>query len=173
MAAIEVKHEYRFGHFVAPSLHADYSISRADLAIPGITKVYDATLTNFGVFPRKVRASEFVTDAMAQGTEIAFALQRWDRAAHDWRTVWEPSKESFCQPYPLGIIEGKVTERRLWPGQNLSIGQEATAARLQKGDIARFVLFGAESRTVTSGYPTVGFEIDEQADTAVPMRVSH
>lgn len=83
------------------------------------------------------------------------------------------TKASFCKPYPLGIIEGRVVEKRLWPSQNLSIGEEATGARVQKGDLVRFVLFAAEPWTGTSGYPTVGFEIDEQVATAVPMRVRH
>ena len=172
-AAIELRHQLRFGHFVGLGLHSDYTVSRVDLSIPGITKVYDATLTNFGFVPRKISACEFVTDAMEHGTQLAFAIQKWDRTAQAWNTTLRPSVESFCKPYPLGIVKGKVVERQLWPGQNLSIGSEATAARFRKGDVGRFLLFEAEPWTATPGYPTVGFEIDEQVDTPVPMRVKH
>lgn len=173
LAMIEFRHELRFGHFVRPGLHADYVVSHADLGIPGITKVYAATLTNFGIIPRKVWACQFVTDDMERGTEIAFAIQKWDRTGQAWSTVMQSSEASFCKPYPLGIIEGKVAERQLWPGQGLSIWEEATGARFQKGDVARFVLFTAEPWTITSGYPTSGFEIDEQIETAAPLRVTH
>lgn len=173
VAAIQVRHDLRFGHFIGLGLHADYTVERADLAIPGITKVYNATLTNFGALPRKVCACEFVTDAMGHGTALAYAIEKWDGTAQAWSTAWQPTKASFCKPYPLGIIEGRVVEKRLWPSQNLSIGEEATGARVQKGDLVRFVLFAAEPWTGTSGYPTVGFEIDEQVATAVPMRVRH
>jgi len=172
-AAIEFRHDLRFGHFVGLGLHADYAVNRVDLAIPGITKVYDATLTNFGFVPRNIFACEFITDAMGHGTELAFAIQKWSRTAQTWTTSLQPTEASFCKPYPLGIIEGKVVARRLWPGQSLSIGEEATAARFQKSDLVRFVLFAGQSWTVTSGYPTPGFEIDEQITTNVPLRVKH
>ena len=116
IAAIELRHHLRFGHFVGPGLHSDYTVGGVDFSIPGITKVYDATLTNFGFVPRKISACEFVTDAMARGTELAFAIQKWDRTARAWSTALQPSRASFCKPYPLGIIEGKVVERRLLAG---------------------------------------------------------
>lgn len=170
---VEVWHKLRFGHFVGPGLHADYSVSPVDLSIPGITKVYDATLTNFGLLPRKIYACESLTDAMAHETSLPYAIQKWNGKAQAWNTVLQPTKASFCTPYPLGIIEGKMVGKRLWPGQNLSIGQEATGARFQKGDVVRFVVFASEPWTASSGYSTVGFEIDEQLATTVPMRVRH
>jgi len=172
-AAIEVRHDLRFGHFVGPGLHADYSESRVDLSIPGITKVYDASLTNFGFLPRRIYACESVTDAMAHETALPYAIQKWDGRAKTWNTVLQPTAASFCKPYPLGIIEGKVVEKRLWPIQHLSIGEEATGARFHKGEVVRFVLFASEPWIVSSGFPTAGFEIDEQEATAAPMRVKH
>jgi hypothetical protein len=173
LGVIELRHKLRFGHFVGPGLHADFMVARVDLGIPGITKAYDATLTNFGPFPRNVSRCEYLTDAMAHESELAFSVQRWESSSQNWTTPLVPSKAFFCKPYPLGIVEGKVVERRLWPGQNLSIGEDATAAMFQKGDIVRFVLFAAEPWTVASGYPTAGFEIDEQVSTATPLRVRH
>lgn len=170
---IEFRHHLRFSHFVGLGLHADYTVSHVDLSIPGISKVYNATLTNFGPFPRKVSACEFLTDAMAHGTALAFAIQRWDKTASAWNTALQPSTESFCKPYPLGIVQGQLVEKWLWPGQNLSIGSEATGARFRKGEVVRFVLFAANRWAATTGYPTAAFEIDEQIDTAVPLRVRH
>lgn len=80
LSTIELRHKRRFGHLVGAGLHADFIVSQADLGIPGITKVYDATLTNLGPFPRKVSVCEFVTDAMGHGTTLAFAVQRWEKS---------------------------------------------------------------------------------------------
>jgi len=168
VAAVEVRHRAVFGHFAPLSLHADVSVAKADLGIPGITKVYEARVTNFGFWPRRVERCEFITDAFVPGVSIGYRLQQLDKSAGRWRTVLDAAAN--CQPYPLGITQARLTSKLLWPGQTLSTGAEATGARQGlKGETMRFVV-------VVNGHdlPTTGFTIDEQVQGPdVGYRVRH
>jgi len=63
----------------------------------------------------------------------------------------------------------------LWPGQVVSIGEEATAARdgINLGDKLRFVLFTGEPGDYASSIPTEAFVIDEASTSDVPLRIRH
>ena len=154
---VEFHHRLTFGHFVPLTLHADYSVAKADIGIPGISKLYDAHITNFGIFPRRIGSCEFVTDAFASGVSIGYRLQRWDAQSRRWQTVLDAASE-YCRPYPLGMIRARLTSKVLWPGQTLSTGEEATGARDGlKGQTIRFAVV-ANGRE----FPTASFVIDEQ-----------
>ena len=64
------------------------------------------------------------------------------------KTIVRANGEEFCRPYPLGIVQAKLTSRLLWPGQSLSTGEEATAARdgFSIGDKPRFVIYTGAGR---------------------------
>jgi hypothetical protein len=157
IGVVEFHHRLKFGHFVPLTLHADYTIARVDIGIPGISKLYGAHITNFGIFPRRIERCEFVTDALAPGVSVGYRLQQWDAASGRWQTIQDLASE-YCRPYPLGIIEARLTSKVLWPGQTLSSGGEATGAREGlKGQTIRFVVV-ANGREV----PTTSFVIDEQ-----------
>ena len=164
---VEFHHRLTFGHFVPLSLHADYSVAKVDIGIPGIGKMYDAHITNFGIYPRRIERCEFVTDAFAPGVSVGYRLQQWDAASHRWDTVLDAAPE-YCRPYPLGIIKARLTSKLLWPGQTLSTGGEATGAREGlNGQTVRFAVV-ANGRE----FPTASFVIDEQVQrTDVNHRV--
>lgn len=168
-AVVESRHRIVFGHFVPLALHADVSVTKGDIGIPGITKLYDAHVTNFSIFPRRIQRCEFITDAFARGVSVGYRLQQWDKSAYCWKTVLDSSTE-YCRPYPLGIIQAQLTSKLLWPGQTLSTGEEATGARGNlKGETMRFVVV-ANGRDLTTG----SFIIDEQVRGAdVGYRVAH
>lgn len=173
LVTIEFRHDLRFGPFLEPALHADYTVGGLDLVIPGITKVYDATLTNFGLIPPSLFACEFVT--MPWDMEVNLRLQSSNGLGPLKLGQRRCSRQRrlSANPFLSGLSKGKVVGRRLWPGQSLSIGEEATAAGFQNGDVVRLVLFAGQPWSVTSGYPTPGFEIHEQITTTVPLRVRH
>jgi hypothetical protein len=156
-------------------LKATLTVKKADLGIPGITKVYNANLTNDGRWPVRITRCSFMDDAGTHDTSIAYAIQRWDNGAGKWQEVLGSSRKSFCHPYPLGIAEADLNRSWLWSGQSLEIGEEATAARdgFQIGDKARFVLFTAEPGDYSSSIPTEAFTIDEAPTSDVDFRVRH
>ena len=166
----EFHHFDRYGHFVPLGLHADIVASKGDIGLEGITKLYEATLTNYGVLPAKVTACDFTTDASAHGTKVAYVVEQWDGRQNKWKTV-EYEEPPFCRPYPLGISEARLFSALLWPGQSISTGKEATAARggFQIGDYARFLVFSGKAEDWRKAFPTAAFRIDE-LPTYAPIR---
>jgi hypothetical protein len=169
IGVVEVRHLVIFAHFAPLTLHADVSVANGDIGIPGITKLYDAHVTNFGILPRRIERCEFVTDAFAPSVTVGYRLQQWDMASRHWQTVLDAASE-YCRPYPLGIIKARLTSKLLWPGQTLSTAEEATGARGNlKGQTMRFAVV-ANSRE----FPTSSFVIDEQIEGSdANYRVRH
>jgi hypothetical protein len=173
---LESIHFYRYGHFVRPTLHADVLVGKGDIGIEGISKLYEAQLTNYAPFPVKVKACDFISDASASGTMVAYAVERWDRQLGKWAKVVEWNELSFCRRYPLGIAEAHLISKWLWPGQSISTGEEATAARggFDLGDSARFSVFYDAAGDWKSSLPTEAFRIDELPKfEELPLRVRH
>lgn len=144
IAFVEFSHRYNCGHFVPHGLHIDVVSEDYYIGIPGQTKLYHAELSNFSLWPAKLTACNYITDAMEPWTDYPYAVQKWDTSSNSWRTIVEENRESFCQPYPLGKIETQVVSKLLWPGMTVNVmGGEATGARepFRKGDLARFVVF--------------------------------
>jgi hypothetical protein len=168
-AIVEFRHRATFGHFVPLTLHADVTVANADIGIPGITKVYNAHLSNFGIFPRRITRCEFVTDTFDRGISIGYRVEQWNEPGGRWIRVMHANNE-YCRPYPLGIARARLTSKWLWPGQTLSTGAEATAARGKlKGETMRFVIV-ADGRE----FPTGSFTIDEQLEgTDKGYRLKH
>lgn len=159
----EFNHFHRYGHLVPLGLHADVDVSNGDIGIEGISKLYAARLTNHGPLPARVMACDFITDASAHGTTVAYAVEQWDNRLKKWKTVVEYGESTFCRPYPLGISQARLFSTLLWPGQSISTGEEATAARggFQLGDNARFSVFSGKAGDWRSTFPTAAFRIDE------------
>jgi hypothetical protein len=166
----ELNHFHRYGHLVRFVLHADLVVSKGDIGMEGITKLYEARLTNYGLLPAKVTACDFTTDASAHGTKVAYAVEKWNSRQNKWKTD-EYGEPTFCRPYPLGISEARLFSVLLWPGQSIATGKEATAARrgFQIGDYARFSVFPGKTWDWRSAFPTPAFRIDE-LPTYAPIR---
>jgi hypothetical protein len=140
LGVLEIRHHSQYGHFVPYGLHADVTVSEGETGMPGITRMFDAHLTSFSVFPETIERCEFVSDAGAHGASVAYRLEQLDTGAHRWKTLFDTAG-SYCRPYPLGSAQSKLVDKRLWPGQTLSIGSEAPAARGKlKGKTMRFVI---------------------------------
>lgn len=156
-------------------LKATVSCEKADYGIPGITKVYDASIRNVGALPVLVSRCNFIDDAMGHGVMVSYALQRRQPETGTWQQITATSKEGFCKPEPLSIIRANFVRRLLWPGQSLSIGEEATAARdsLKLGDHARFVIFTSDPGDYTHSMPTPEFVIDEKPVEDFGPRIRH
>ncbi len=172
ISLLQLGHLIRFGHFFPFGLHADVTVRKVDYGIEGITKAYEAKLTNYGIMPAKITACDFVDDAMERGTIVCSGLQKWNPSAKKWEDAFKTSKFSFCHPYPLGMIETHLVTKQLWFFQSISAGEEATAARdiFVIGDKARFLVFAVDDHALS----TAAFSIDEHPiASGVPYRVRH
>jgi hypothetical protein len=144
-------------------LRAELTIENADTGIPGITKVYGARLINRSLKPVRVQYCDFVDDSMTHGEMVAYAVERWDGIAQQWRTTVRANERDFCRPFPIGIVRAKLTSRLLWPGQSISTEQETTAAQdgFEIGNKARFVIFAALASDRSAQFATPEFVIDQ------------
>lgn len=178
MIRLHVRHWLDYGHLAPLALHADVVVHNASIGIPGITKMYEARLTNLGIWPVSVERCSYLSDTGFAGTMVAYNIDKWDAAARQWTRTVEFAKPEFCTPVPLGMGNTRWRHAWLWPGQSLSTEEEATGARepFKKGDTLRFVVVsdvtgkGARSHV----FPTSPFRLDEERlDNETPFRVRH
>lgn len=156
------------------SLRVSIVSESVDIGIPGISKMYHARLVNVGRLPIRVSRCDYIDDTMSKGTQLAYAVERWDVERKTWVRIAVDSEDSFCKPYPLGIIKGNLRSGWLWPGSQLQTSPEATGARFKRGDSVRLVVFWGKPGDFERSVVTQPFEIDEQLqDTATPYRISH
>lgn len=148
---------------------------QANIGIPGVSKMYEAVIANEGLLPARITRCDYVDDTLSPGQMVAYAVQRWDSQKQRWETLVGLDRETFCKPYPLGIVKAELVEAWLWPGQSLSAGDEATAARggFDLGDHARFVIFLREAGDYARSVTTQAFTIDERPTIDVDLRVRH
>jgi hypothetical protein len=154
---VELAHLVHFGHFIPLGLHADAVSRKADLGISGITKTYEAKLTNFGFTPARVTACEFISDTLSPVTQSLYTTEKWNDSTGMWENIFKNEELPNC-PH--------VIAKRLWLGQSISSGEEAIAARdiFVIGDRARFVVFAEKG----VAFPTAAFPIDEHRVTPEP-----
>ncbi len=155
LIVLEIRHHWKYGHFVPLGMHADVTDFRGDLG-DGPTIFFYAQLTNFGLFPQEIERCEFVSDAGDHEVRVGYRLEQRDIASHDWKTLFDGAR-NFCHPYHLGIKESKLAKKALWTGQTLSTGVEASSARaMPKGQTMRFVI-----ETNGREFPTGRFSVVE------------
>ena len=174
---IHIRHRSFHGHFAPLAIHADLIVFQSSIGIPGITKVYGATLTNYGLLPSLVERCNYISDTATPGAMVAYNIEQWNAEKRAWTRVMELATPELCTP-ELGAGSTKWRRSLLWPGRSIATGEEATGGRqpFKKGDTLRFVVVTDVTGTVRgrSSYPTPSFTLDEQRlDSEVPHPVSH
>jgi hypothetical protein len=163
---LEVGHVLRFGHLAPLGLHADVIVRKADYGIPGISKVYEPRVTNFGLAPETVMVCEVREDwdSMPYVSEIANSIEKWDPNSNKWENIFRDVDKSSSCPH--------ATATRLWPLQSVSGGEVAVAGYdiFAIGDKARSAVFPGNRKAIA----TTPILIDEHPTVAgVPFRVRH
>ena len=141
-------HTKRDGHSPNFGLHVDL----VSTGSPSEVRSYSATLINFGIVPVLVTTCDAVTDTLARESTLAYSVERREPASTAWRTVLEVSSATnWCEPFPTGIGQGRVTRRLLWPVQRTStapffwFSAHTTGGLFSVGDEGRIVIFPADS----------------------------
>lgn len=172
------RHYLDFGHIPPFGLHADLVVEDASIGIPGISKMHEGRLFNFGL-PTVIQQCNGITDAMEREVKIAYAVERRGASSNQWETLVTLTGDEHCRPYPLGLIHAEAVERWLWPGQSVASSSEATTARdgFKKGDFLRFTLFtrlnpqqDPRAVAIHSGETIV---TEEVTNTQTPFRIAH
>lgn len=159
---VELKHKYKFGHFVPYGLHVDALSRDAWIGIPGQKKMYWTELANFSFWPVKVEGCDFITDAFDPGSSYSYLVQRWNSNSGEWQNIREPQGDETCQPVPTSTIDSHFVTRRLWPGMSVETDAGAVGAddKFRKGDQARFVVF-THMNSWQNGVPSAAFIIED------------
>jgi hypothetical protein len=178
VAYIQVCHRLHHGHFVPLGLHADVVVHHnASIGIPGITKLYEGTLTNYGPLPTRVERCTYMSDTGSPGAMVAFNIEQWHVVKNEWVRVMEFAKPELCRPMVTSMGSTKWVRSWLWPGQTLSIEEEATAARgFRKGDTLRFAIVTdvTGKSDPKPSYWTPSITLDEQSvESGTDYKVRH
>jgi len=157
-------------------LAASWKTTPGGIGIPGLTKTYEAALTNRSILPVRVSVCDYVTDAFEHGKSVAHSVERWDQSSGKWRFFWGIRSRDFCKPYPLGITsDSRIRTVWLWPGQSLSTDFVAIQASdgLKLGDRLRFTITPfLRHADITVAAPP--FTVDERpTDSDVGFRIRH
>jgi hypothetical protein len=160
----------------ASLLVASWKTTPGGIGIPGLTKTYEAALTNRGMLPVRVTVCDFVTDALEHGKNVAHSVERWDQNTSRWVFFWGIPRQDFCKPYPLGITsDSKIQTVWLWPRQSISTDFVAIQANggLQLNDRLRFRITPFLDRSDIA-VVTPPFTVDElPSEPASDLRIRH
>lgn len=165
---LELSHLQHYGHLVPLGLHADVDITMSNdvLEVEGTAKIYDAKLTNFGIFPATIVVCDLLVSNMP-GTDLNYVVERWDSQSGIWRFVpeWDfYGSRLFCRP-AFEVSEERLARRRLWPGQSIEVGEGVPGQMggFHIGDDGRFTIFLNGDGDRRSAISTAIFRVDQQA----------
>ena len=84
-------HFFRFGHLAPMGLHADVVVTTSSelLGVDGLAKIYDARLTDYGVFPATITVCDYLDYASLHDTMVAYYVERRDPQLGRWNVVTE------------------------------------------------------------------------------------
>ena len=86
----ELSHFYRYRHFVPLGLHADVDVTTSNdiIGVDGTAKIYQASLTNYGLLPATIVVCDYRVSG-APEIEVNYVVERWDRDVNKWKFVPE------------------------------------------------------------------------------------
>ncbi len=164
-------HFFRFGHLAPIGLHADAVVTTSSelLGVDGVAKIYDARLTNYGVFPATITACDYLNFASLHDTMVAYYVERRDPQLGRWNVVTEwgaYGSRLFCRP-SFEVTETHLVRRRLWPGESISVGGVVPAQRpgFHVGDDGRFTIFLGALGDRNTALSTAPFRVEAPVRT--------
>ena len=142
----ELRHLYRFGHFVPLGLHVEVVITTSNdlLGVNGTAKIYNGSLTNYGILPAAVTVCDYLDLTSRHRTMINYLVERRTPQSSSWQYVpeWDSyGSRLFCRP-SFEITDTHRVSRRMWPGQTYRLSDVVPAQRGgHVGDEGRFTVF--------------------------------
>ena len=146
-ASHELIHLFRFGHFVPLGLHVEVVVTSSNelLGVEGTGKIYNASLTNYGVLPAAVTVCDYLDSTSSNQTMVNYIVERRTPQIGGWQYVreWDNyGSRFFCRP-SFEVTETHRVRRRLWPGQTYRVGEGVPAqwGGFHVGDEGKFTVF--------------------------------
>ena len=164
----ELVHLFRFGHFVPLGMHVEVVVTTSNdlLGVEGTGKIYNASLSNYGILPAAVTVCDYLDWTSRHQTMVNYIVERRTPQIGSWQYVreWDGyGSRLFCRP-SFEITETHRVRRRLWPGQTYRLGEGVPAqwGGFHVGDEGRFTVFldadNDKKRTISSAI----FRVDQE-----------
>ena len=137
IAALEIHHRVRYGHFVGYGIHVDVAESSGDIGVPGIKTFYAAQVSNYTLFPLNLVGWEYRSDFLGAPPSFGcrFQIQKLSPQDVHWIVVMDFK--------PAGTSQFPVVIKKLYPLGSIVPMERLPAAvdSLRKGDRVRFAVF--------------------------------
>ena len=173
VTGIEVLHHRTWHHYFSFGIHTHLLRESVDIAIPGVSKDYAVTATNYTPLPILMHGCKGPSD-ISPFYEVTYRYQveKWESASGTWIKI---------MAIPPACPEEDLVTKAFGLGETMEIVEsEATGARdgLHKGDLVRFTVFTSfndsdddrKQRPIIS--PSFIIE-DEKLESEIPFRVRH
>ncbi len=165
---LESIHFYRYGHFAPLGLHADVVVTTSNelLGVDGAGKIYEASLTNYGVFPTTIVVCDYLNNVSRHGSMLNYIVESREPQSNRWRYVpeWDDyGSRLFCRP-SFEVTATHLVRRRLWPGQKIKVGGGVPAqlGGFRIGDDGRFTIFLEADGNGLKTLSTIAFCVDQE-----------
>jgi len=164
----EFNHFYRYGHFAPLSLHVDVVVTTSNelLGVDGAGKIYEATLTNYGVRPTTIVVCDYLNYASMHAIMLNYVVERGEPSSNRWVYVpeWDEfGSRLFCRP-SFEVTATHRVRRRLWPGQKIEVGGgiPAQMGGFRVGDDGRFTVFLQADGNGLDAVSSAAFHVDQE-----------
>jgi hypothetical protein len=164
----ELAHLYRFGHLVPLGLHVEVMLTTSDdiLGVEGVAKIYNASLTNYGLLPVEVTVCDYRDWASQHATMLNYIVERRTSQPGEWQYVreWDSyGLRFFCRP-SFEVTGTHRVRRRLWPGQTYRLGGgiPAQLGGFHLGDQGRFTVFLNADNDKNRAVSSEIFRVDQE-----------
>jgi hypothetical protein len=157
LAAIEVHHRLRFGHFVGYGVHADVVEKSSDIGIAGLRTEYAARVSNYRLLPLTLVGWEYRGDFLLvpPSFKCRFQLQKFSPQEAHWIVVIDFK--------PIGPCQVPAANKRLYPLGSLVPMESVPVGgwdAFRIGDLVRFAVF-TNLYAATADVYTEPFQINE------------
>jgi hypothetical protein len=167
----EMNHFHRFGHYVPLGLHVEVVVttSKELLGVDGTGKIYNASLTNYGVLPAALTVCDYLDWTSRHQTMVNYIVEKRTPQIGSWEFVreWDDyGRRLFCRP-SFEVTQTHLVRRRLWPGQTYGIGEGVPAQMggFHIGDEGRFTVFLNADNDKNHAISTAVFRVDQEVKT--------
>jgi hypothetical protein len=164
----ELIHLFRFGHFVPLGMHVEVVVTTSNglLGVDGTGKIYNASLTNYGILPAAVTVCDYLDWTSRHQTMVNYIVERRAPQIGGWQYVreWDGyGSRLFCR-LSFEVTETHRVRRRLWPGQTHRFGEGVPAqwGGFHVGDEGRFTVFLDADNDKKRAISSAIFRVDQE-----------
>jgi hypothetical protein len=164
----ELNHFYCFSHFVPLGLHVEVVVRTSNdlLGVEGTGKIYNASVTNYGILPAAVTVCDYLDWASRHQVMVNYIVERPTPQIRSWQFVpeWDDyGSRLYCRP-SFEVTETHRVRRKLWPSRTYRVGEGIPAqwGGFHVGDEGRFTVFPNGDNDKARAISSAIFRVDQE-----------